>query len=347
MSDHTKKIVPRIYAFIGHDDFSVAQKVKTWIQAFQEKHGAHGISVFDCQGNGDLSSALKSTLQGSGLFQTQTLVVIKNPWGAKSSDIQSLLSERLESLPSTHFLVITDTSMDGRTGLAKTLTQLQKKDAASIEMYDVPAGNTLRSWIRARASHYGGTFEKNAEGFFANAYSQARDSVPESEESPFDLWCLDNEIQKLVSYANGQPVTTDTIVRIASLPSSAHIFHLTDMLLEKKYRNALHSALELVGDDPSRARAQLMALISYLLSQFHSFVLLKSMEEDGVTESEAAQHLGWNAKRVWVVTKKIRALSSASLQTSLGGMLDFERMLKTGAGDPLLHLNLLIRAITR
>lgn len=347
MSDTGKKLPPRIYAFIGHDDFSVALKVGSWVRAFREKHGAHGISVFDCEGTGDQSEALKSALQGSGLFQAQTLIVIKNPWSAKSSDIQSLLNEKLESLPLTHFLVITDISMDGRTALAKTLTELQKKEAASIETYVLPAGSALRTWIRTRANHYGRSFEKDAETFFANVYSRARDSAGESEETPFDLWHLDNEIQKLVSYAGRKPVTLDDITRIASLPSSAHIFHLTDSVLEKKYREALRTSHDLIGDDPSRARTQLLSLISFLISQFHSFVVLKSMEEDGVSENEAARHLGWNTKRVWVVSKKIRTISCAALQKNLDSMLGFEQLLKTGTSDPILHLNLLIRAITR
>ena len=347
MSDQTEKSTPHIYAFIGRDDFSVAQKVKTWVRAFQEKHGSHGISIFDCQATGDLLVSLKSVLQGSGLFQTQTLVVIKNPWSAKATENQSRLNEKIGSLPATHFLVITDTSMDGRTGLAKGLSELKKNDAVSIELYDIPAGATLRSWIRARAKHHGGTFEANAENYFASAYAQSRDSVQESEDPPFDLWCLDNEIRKLVSYVNGQPITTADIARAASLPSSAHIFHLTDVLLEKKYADALRIAQTLIGGDPARLRSQLLSLIAFLVSQFHSFVLLKSMAEDGIPEGDAAQHLGWNTKRIWVVSKKIQRFSSAALQKNLHGMLDLEQVLKTGAGDPVLHLTLLIRAITR
>ncbi len=345
MSD-IKKSVPHVYAFIGRDDFSIAEKMRTWMKVFEEKHGNQGVTIFDCALNGDLAGRLKTALQGSGLFQTQTLIVVKNLWSAKSSDAQVLLLDTIESLPATHFLVIIDTSMDGRTTLAKTLSQMQKKNAASVELYDVPVGPRLREWIVKRVQSLGGSFEENAGDFFLQAYAAARDSVGKSEPSPFDLWYLDNEIRKLVSYASARKIMSDDIASISSLPSSSHIFHLTDALLEKKRVSALRIVHDLVGEDASRARPQFLSLIAYLLSQFHSFVLLKSMEEDGLHEADSAGHLAWDSKRVWVVSKKIRSSTCDSLMHQLRALLDFERVLKTGAGDPLLHSTLLIHTLT-
>lgn len=342
-----KQSAPHIYAFIGRDDFSVSGKVRTWMKLFEEKHGNQGIAVIDCAANDECIPRLKNSLQGSGLFQIKTLIVVKNLWSAKSSDAQLLLCEKIESLPPTHFLVMADTTMDGRTTLAKMLTQMQKKDLASVELFEVPAGARLCEWIIKRAQSIGGSFEENAGVSFAGAYTAARDSVPKDDAAPFDLWYLDNEIRKLVSYASPHSITRDDITRISSLPSASHIFHLTDALLEKKRVLSLRIVHDLLGDDASRSRPQFLSLIAYLLSQFHSFVLLKSMEEDGLHEQDIAEHLVWNAKRVWVVSKKINRHSCEELRAQLRTLLDYELLLKTGAGDPLLQGTLLIRSLTQ
>ncbi|MBI4599629.1 DNA polymerase III subunit delta [Candidatus Uhrbacteria bacterium] len=345
-----KKTTPptsRIYAFIGRDDFSIAEKIKVWMRVFREKHGEQGISVFDCRDADDGAGRLTHVLRGPGLFQTQSLVVVKNPWSAKSTDVQTLLSGKIESLPTEQFLVISDSAMDGRTGLAKALIRMQKNGAASIELFDVPSGFALSKWIADRVRRHGGSFEKDAAAYILGAYSAAQDTAShESDSLPINLWQLDTEMRKLVSHAAGRPITKEDVSAVASLPSSAHIFHLTDALLEKKYLSSLRIAHQLVGDDPAKERHQLLSLVAFLASQFHSFVLLKSMEEDSMNERDSAARLGWNTKRVWVVSKKIHGLTCAALQAYLRAILDFEKTLKTGSGDPVLHLDLLVRSIT-
>jgi DNA polymerase III delta subunit len=348
-TSNQKKILPHVYAFIGNDGFSIAEKMNAWKKAFAKKHGAHGIHVLDCGDANTDANQLRTILQGSGLFQSHTLVIIKNPWSAKNSSVQTLLAQRIQSLLPTHFLMIADESMDGRTALARMISQMEENHTASVEHFSVPSGPRLHAWISSRVRSKNGSFEKNAAAYFTAAYASGGDtSVQESNFSPqIDLWSLDSEIRKLVSYAGSRPITSDDISAVASLPAFAHIFQLTDSLLEKKHTQSFRIAHCLIGNDASRARGELLSLVSFLISQFHSFVVMKNMEEDGRGEQEVADRLSWNRKRVWVVSKKIKSYSCASLLGSLHKLLDYERIIKTGGGDPALHLDLLIHSLAR
>ncbi len=343
----SKGLAPQIYAFIGEDSFSMLEKIETWVAAFSEKHGAFGIRIFNGSDGNECDEQLRASLNGSPLFQAKSLIILKNPWSSKRTEIQSLLLEKIESLPDTHFLVIADSGIDGRSALSKKLEQMSTIGSARIERFEIPKGPELRSWIRSRIKLLGGSFDTSGESLFIQSFILARETTQDTENASVDLWYLDHELRKLVSYSDGHPITVQYIRAISSLPHAAHIFQLTDSLLLKKREQAITLVHRLIDDDRSRAKQQLLPMIAFLITQFHSFVLFKSCQEDGMNDGALAKKLGWNAKRVWVVSKKISPLTCAGLTQSFSRILEYERVLKTGAGDPILGLDLLVNSLTQ
>lgn len=354
-----KQSIPNIYLFVGSDNFSIAEKVAAWKERFAEKYSASAISVFDCEemasaGSGTVSqsesvpyfSLLKTALSGHTLFCATSLIVVRNVFSKKATAIQELLCTLLPTLHEQTFLVLTDDGRDTRTELSKLLTQLVKKGACSIEEFIVPAGAALKKWVANRAARYHGLFDSKALLFFCEILVR-RGTDSDEDFSPISLWQVDNEIRKLVSYAETRPVNTDDIHALACLTFSSHVFDLSDALLERREQQALIFSHRIIGPYRSASTAPLLRTLAFLASQFRSFCILKGMREDNLSPEESASYLSWNPRRTWVVEKKLASWSFYSLTNAYRHLLACEKRIKSGSNSQLLSLALCIQSLSR
>lgn len=327
------KKLPHINLFVGPDSFSRAEKIASWKKRFVEKHAAGAIHIFDCETEGENPEAiqtLKNACAGPTLFSATSLVIIKNPFSKKADAVRELLCSLLPSCSAETFVVLSDDARDARSEFSKLLTQLAKKDVCAIEEFIVPTGSELKNWITTRAEHYGGTFEPRALTVFLESGADV------------SLWQCDREIRKLVSYASARAITVEDIGRCACLPVTGHVFDMSDALIAGNTATALQHAHRVLGPYRTAIQGPLLKMLAFLLTQFRSFLMLKSMSDDGKTEAHASDILSWNPKRVWVVQNKLARRSLATLKNDYSGLLNLERAIKTGTGDPLLALDLWI-----
>ncbi|MBI4252697.1 DNA polymerase III subunit delta [Candidatus Uhrbacteria bacterium] len=341
------KKTPNIYLFCGPDSFSITEKITSWKARFAQKYGAGGISVFDCEELGDdvlMLQGVKNALSGRTLFSAISLIIIKNVFSKKAGGCQEMLCRYLPALSSDAFCVLIDEKRDPKSELSKLLTQLSKEGVCSIEEFIIPAGHALKKWLVARAQHHGGSFEPRALVFFTGALEQQGDT--KEDASGISLWHLDNEIRKLVSYSAGKPITAAAIEALSCLPASAHIFELSDALLAGNTATALHNIHRLIGPYKTGMHAPLLRALAFLMTQFRSFLILKNMEEGGEPEQVIAETLSWNPRRVWVVRNKLSRHTTTSMKSAYTGLLDLERIIKTGSGDALLSFDIFIKKTT-
>lgn len=340
----TKKVSQRIYCFIGEDGFSRAEKVGAWTARFDEKYGRAGISFFDFSETTDsdrMLQNLKTSFGGNSLFATQALIIIRHPFAKKSATYHEVLALLLEHVPQTHFVVFDDDSIDGKSVLGKALNTLIKKGGATLEEFAFPTGPMLKKWIERRAQLHEGSFEYDALAWLLGAATELLNTKEESY-----LWLLDNEIQKLCAHAARKPITLQDIRRVSCLPLTAHIFTVMDVLLEKNRREALARTHYAAGIRDTQFSTNLLQMVGFLIGQYRSFFIVKSMEEDGKKEDEIASALSWNSRRAWVILKKLKHFSGNQLRSYYAATLDCEKKIKTGTGDPLLNLDLLIHQLT-
>lgn len=347
MPSNTKKSpAPHIYLFHGHDTFSLSEKIAAWKNRFAKKYSVEAISDFDCEemvsspisskmGLDTISTIslsdplvqLKNALSGKTLFSATSLVIVRNVFSKKAGVAREMLCQYLPTLSGETFCVLVDEKRDPKSELSKLLTQLSKGSTCSVEEFIIPAGPVLKNWIVARTKKTGGSFDPRALAFFTGAL----------EHEPPSLWHCDNEIKKLVSYSTGNPITVDDIRTLSCLPTSAHVFNLSDALLGGNITAALKEA---------HCLTPLLRALAFLMTQFRSFLVLKNMEEDGQPEEVIAETLSWNPRRVWVVRKKLEHHTTQSLKAAYTGLLDLERIIKTGSADPVLSLDLFVKKTT-
>lgn len=96
---------------------------------------------------------------------------------------------------------------------------------AKVRTYQLVKGEKLRSWIQNEVSRRGAAISHNAVNLLI-------------ELAGVDLWRLNNEIDKLVAFCNGNNIGEDDVKQLTSYTGEVNIFFLVDAVLERKSREA-------------------------------------------------------------------------------------------------------------
>lgn len=340
---------PHIYLFFGTDSFSMLQRVAIWKREFIAKYGAHNCVTLDCDdaASGEPPSELliKNALHASSLFGTTKLVIFKNAFSKQTKKtLADLISNELESVPLTHFIVFADGSVDARSILSKKIASLEKDGRAGREEFTAPIGHDLVTWVQRRVASSNGAIDHAAAERLAALLDASTHPGAFSPEPP-DLWRVTSELHKLLAFAQGRAIVTDDVDLLSTREVDAHIFSFIDALLSGDTKRARTLAATLLPPRASHA-VNAVGLCVMLQHQFRAFCIVKSLSTTGTPDADIAQKLSWNPKRVWVVKKKLAHLSPEDVLSAYRELIAMEVSIKKGAGHPGLLLERVIQAVT-
>ncbi len=321
---------PHIYLFHGLNTWSIRQKTRTWIEVFNKKYGnASSIDIDLSSGNSAQSvlPIIQNTLSSHTLFSTTSLLRIRGLFSKNCpASIRDLLIEKLPLCSSSTFVIIEDESVDKRLGIYKLLLTLQKNGTATIEEFELPTHDKLRSWITTYLQKYKVSIEPIALTLLMEQFDT--EVSFENEPDSGMLWHLSNELHKLVHYTGSKTIHREDVELLVCAPDNAHIFNLIDAILARQKTRAYILAHELVASSPSPTKSSVTGITSMLRSQFRALLIVKSMKQSNLDDATMAKQLGWNPKRVWVVSKKTSSLSLEQLTRMYRYLLSFEEYIK-------------------
>lgn len=124
------------------------------------------------------------------------------------------------ALPETSVLVLLDGELKGPNPLLKALQSVAEVN----ECRTLNAGQ-LQSWIQSRVAESGGQFQPDAVRSLAIL-------------SGGDLWQLSAEVEKLLVYADGRPVSAGMVDAAVAGTQTTSIFMLVDAIVEGKQQRA-------------------------------------------------------------------------------------------------------------
>jgi DNA polymerase-3 subunit delta len=155
-----------------------------------------------------------------------------------------------------------------------------------------------------------------------------------------DLWTLENELDKLAVYADGETVEPETVALLVSAAQEARIWDLTDALVAGDERKAL-AAMRLLlaeGEPPQRA-------LFMVARQYRQLVLVKDMRERGVRQDEVARAAGVPAFRLSAVGAIASRFSWPLLRDAYSRILDADLSVKRGLSEDEPALQLLVHEL--
>jgi DNA polymerase-3 subunit delta len=257
--------------------------------------------------------------RGRGRRAKQAEAAPKDPGEAVRAELIAFLAD----LPPTTALVLVEDQID-----PALIESWLPRDRAHVRGYQRPRPAEIGRWIERRAKQHGGRIEGAA--------------VRQLAQLPTDdLGLLDNEIRKLITYADDRPVTAEDVELLSASPE-ATIFDLLDAIGQDQRGKALSHLRQLFqrGD-----RSE--AIIPQIAGSLRRLVQARELLDQGVRGPALAGRLGAHPYVAEKTERQARLYRVEQLEAALRLLLQTDRAIKTGEAEPELALELFVADLPR
>lgn len=309
-----------ILFFHGEDTYRLQQKVKALKEKFiSASLGDTNLAVIDGK-TLTYEEFMRQILAMPFLSKTR-LVIIENLFSQGSKTVQENIGEKLDKIPSSTILLLTEVKPDKRLGLYKKIIKTAK--AQEFTPFDPVK---LRLWLKLEIENRGGQIE-----------SDALDRLIEYVGN--DLWRLSNEIEKLISYCQGTKISSDDIKLLVRPQTESNIFDLVDAVGEKNLKRALNECQKLLENGQNE-----LYILSMIVYQYRNLLILKDLFEHSADRSQwaLAKKAGLHPFVVGKALMQLKNFSLSDLKNSYNLLGDFDCAIKTGKMENRVALTLLI-----
>lgn len=303
-----------VFLFFGEDIYSHREKLSFWQKEFEKKYGDINISIF--QGKETSANELSQACLAAPFLAEKRFVVIKD-FLAEAEDAERAKAAKLaENIPESCVLVFSESGQaDRRTALFKKIQKIGK----TME-FTPPSGSKLLAWIERKIKNLEGQIEREA-------------AIYLSEVVPNDLFALENEISKLVNYANGRPITKQDIELLTNSQFSASIFRLTDGIGQKNVKVSLETLHQLIDSGE-----ELHRILYMIMRQFRIIISVKDLASKGLKRDEITAKLREHPFVISNTMTQLKNFSIEQLKRAYELLIEIDSKLKSGgikilAGD--------------
>lgn len=269
---------------------------------------------------GKVATAQATTAQAA---TTQTAAAPAAAQAAERPDPLASLLAYLEDMPPTTALVFVEDTLD-----VGPIERRLPKERAHVRGYDRPRPSDLGSWIDRRVRQHKGKIE-------AAAVRQLAQLAPD------DLGLLENEILKLVTYADGRAVTIDDLELLSASPDVT-VFGLLDAISLGQRGRAL-GQLRALFERGERSEA----ILPQIAATLRRLVQARELLDLGMRGPELQRRLGVHPYVAEKTERQARGYRMDQLEGALRLLLDTDRSIKTGEAEPELALELFICDLPR
>ncbi len=229
--------------------------------------------------------------------------------GVSNPSDWSAFIEALEILPETTELVIVDVD-DGKRRNNPWLQRLSK--IGTVKRFDELLSRDLHKWITERAVRKDLKISRGGILLLSDMIGP-------------NLRLLDNELEKLSLYANGEFLTEEQIRLLVVHVREMSIFEVVDSMLESRFDDALKALANLHKKD------SVGNVISMLSRQIRLILIAKDLHTQGLKIQEIGERIGITSR--FLLDKLRKQSSRYSYQKMKGlhsGLLDLDLAIKTG-----------------
>lgn len=315
-----------IFFFYGDDTYRSSEKVKEIQEKFTREVDAAGLNITQLDGAKLSWAELHTALSAPPFLARKRLVIVRNLLlGSKSkkqnpelhTNVLAWLTDAGQTADTVVVLVELGTP-DRRSALFRRLS------AEQYAQEFVPlAGRELSGWLAAEIKKRGGEAPATVVELLAAKLGN-------------DLWRATSELDKVLAYADGQPVTATMVEQLVDSVFDENIFALTDAL---SARNRRAASRLLAGQLESGTHE--LALLSMLARQVRLLLLARTALDAGTPPSRLATLLAIHPYVAQRAAGAARNFSPATLRALYDQLVATDSALKTGA-DPRTALQLLI-----
>ena len=231
--------------------------------------------------------------------------------------------------PTTRLFFLESKALPGSHPIVKLAKAEEKNKRGFVRLFDKPNEKQLPSWIEQRAREKGGTIDREAALVLAALIGN-------------DLRLLDQEIEKLLVYADGREVGIEDVQVLVSRASQTSIFDLVDCVGRRETDRALRLLHRMLDDE-----AHPLYLLTMLARQVRILIQVKELQAQGSSQQEMANQLKLHPYVVEKGTAQARNFDMAELEAAHERLVETDWAIKTGAMEEVLALDTLVVELTQ
>ena len=246
--------------------------------------------------------------------------------GSTAREQLAALVAYLPDLPETTALVLIEKrEIPARNVVVKAATGA---DWALVKLFDLPKGEALVRWIRARAKAEKGEISLEA----AQALAEVED----------DPRALGNEIAKLLTYVDfARPVEVEDVQTLTPAGGEAKVFDMVDAIGQRRgpvAQRELHKLLE---------SAEPLYALSMIVRQYRLLLLAREMLNERASETDISKALGLHPFPTGKICAQARKFTLDDLEHIYRRLLEYDVEIKTGRIQAEAALDTLVGALTQ
>ncbi len=317
----------------GEDSFRVQEKIGQLKRAFREKFDPTGLNLSEFPGSKkhvEMGEVLGAVRALPFLGQKRMVIVRDSIDTTKKGDMDAWV-EGLKKAPESTIVVFWE-SIEAK-AIEKKPMFVALKDAAQVHQYAFPElqGTELSRWVQARAKERGGTIDSTAMRLLV-------------ERVGADLWQMDNEIGKLIAYADGRRISSEMVDELVHASFEGKIFSLIDAVSQRRPADAIRLLQE-----ERWSGANDHYLMTMLGRQVRILLGARAALDDNprITKEELASILEVHPFVAQKALSQARGFSLEHLKAVHDLLFDFDLAMKSGNIDADLAVDLTTIKLTQ
>lgn len=300
-------------------------------------------------GDPDMLSLNTTRLEGKGLrvsnlmdacnampfLAPKRLIIVENYFNSKpdGKEVDKLL-DYLANIPdSARLFFIENKSLKSNSRILKLAAK--EEVAGVVRKFEPMVGPKLEQWIIKRTAEKGGKMHPAAARMLASNAGN-------------DLALLDNEIEKMVLYRLSQAnldevneIVAQDVQLLSPHIAEVNIFDLVDALGNRNGARAASLLQQKLNEG-----AEPFLIFSMFVRQFRMMIQVKELADMNMRPPEISKETKFHSFVVGKVLNQARSFSMKQLEQIYAHLLDIDVRVKTGKGDLVTALNMLVFNLT-
>jgi len=315
-----------VILLFGPDTFRSSKKLKEIVTNYEARHKS-GLNFAQFDWTGDALKELDNILSVTSMFAEKKLIVIKGACLASADDQENLV-KLLESKKAGKDEEIILVFFEAGGPKQDKLSNWLERNAKMSEQFEKLTAAKLGNWIKKEVESSGG-----------KADSRAVEKLT-VYVGP-DLYRLENEVCKLISFKAGKLITEADVDLLVKSKYDPNIFATIDALANRNKNLAyklMHQHLE-QGENE-------IYVLTMFIYQFRNLLQIKSLISGGLSSGGLAKKTGLHPFVIKKSFAMLRDFSLDVLKKIYERLLQLDVAIKRGRIEPETALDLIVAEIS-
>jgi DNA polymerase III delta subunit len=280
--------------------------------------------------DGDVSQVF--SFVAPSLFGGAKVFVLRNLFGKLSEkDLEKLRDSKEQ-------IVLLEDKLDKRKSQAQ---KFLKDKQVKVTEFTTPTGPELEKWITARTKELGSKISPKLAAFLASRFFQNGGGSFKFTEPVFDLWQVDNEIQKLLAYTKGGEITEAAALALTPDLNEADSWDIVNAMAEKDVKKVFALTENFFSGKISDEKAKAILLNAILADQFRNILLVQAAASSRLSDAELLSRTGWKSGRLFVLKKLAAKFDPIKVRDFCKKLVSLDEQLKSSSVPPRVLLDLI------